>query len=227
MTRSVFYGFPAFVGSISGPTTCSFWTDDPAQIGWNSPQVTVDLSKNPEAARRGLISEADVQVDDHASLGTGGLTRIGPMFPGGTMIGAVYVEQKLMATKGLAEPGPRPYEWCTIQYYASEPAPLTNRRFYGFHAQIQSITGSIAVVSLWARGTSATPGQQPMGTWALDLAQYAHPTVATLAQISTAGQAGPLYLDARAGSGGVVQFDGPKTPRSLGGAFVKGGRHAR
>src|SRR6478609_2850902 len=99
MTRSVFYGFPAFVGSITGPTTCSFWTDDPAQIGWNSPQVTVDLSKNPEAVRRGAITEAQVQADDHALLGTGGMTRIGPMFPGGAMIGAVYLEQAFITAK--------------------------------------------------------------------------------------------------------------------------------
>src|SRR3569623_592670 len=110
MSRSVFYGFGAFVGSITGPTTCSFWPDDPAQIGWTSPQVKVDLSQNPEAVRRGLIAEDAVQADDHASWGTGGLTKIGPMFPGGAMIGAVYLQDAYMRTSGLAPPGTRPYE---------------------------------------------------------------------------------------------------------------------
>ena len=181
MSRSVFYGFPAFVGSITGPTTCSFWMDDPAQIGWTSPQVTVDLSKNPEAVRRGVIGEQDLQADDHASRGTGGMTRIGPMFPGGAMIGAVYLDEKFMTTNQLAPPGPRPYEWCVLQYWASEAAPLTSRRFYGFHAEILTLTGTVAMVSVWARGTSSTPGQAPMGTWPIDLATWTHPTSPGLA----------------------------------------------
>jgi len=227
MSRSVFYGFPAFVGSFTGPTTCTFWTDDPAQIGWTSPQVPVDLSKNPDAVRRGAIAEPDVQADDHASLGTGGMTKIGPMFPGGTMIGAVYLQESYMPSKGLAPPGPRPYEWCTIQYYASEPAPLTSRRFHGFHAQILSVTSGISMVSVWARGTSSIPGQAPMGTWPIDLNRWAHPVGPGVTQIATPGQAGALFLDALAGAAGVIQFDWPKIPKAYGGVFVNGGRHAR
>lgn len=227
MSRSVFYGFGAFVGSITGPTACSFWTDDPAVIGFTAPQIPVDLAKNPEAVRRGVITEADVQADDHASVGTGGQTKLGPMFPGGAMIGAVYLQESYMTSKGLAPPGPRPYEWCTIQYYASEPAPLTNRRFYGFHAQILSVTAGISMVSLWARGMSSIPGQAPMGTWPIDLARWAPPLGPGITQISAPGQAGSLFLDAQAGGAGLIQFDWPKMPKILGGIVVKRSRHAR
>ena len=45
--------------------------------------ITNDLAKNPQAYRNGTITLANVQIDDAPT--NGGLTKIGPTFPGGTM----------------------------------------------------------------------------------------------------------------------------------------------
>jgi hypothetical protein len=236
MARSVFYGVSAFVGSITGPTTCSFWPDDPARIGWGSPQFQVDLSMNPEAVRRGLITPADVWVDDHAAYKTGGLTTIGPMFPGGATVGLCYVEESRCAALGAFDPrsvgttGGQPYEWCTVVYHddVGTPAALAGRRFHGFHAEIHKSFGTVAIVSVWARGTSATKG--PMGTWTLDLAVHAHPVAAGFTQIGVAqGQpkTGAVFLEVMAGGGGVIPFDNPKNPRNVGGVLAPRGHRDR
>jgi hypothetical protein len=236
MARSVFYGVSAFVGSITGPTTCSFWPDDPARIGWTAPMFAVDLAKNPEAVRRGLIAPADVWVDDHVAYKTGGLTTIGPMFPGGSTVGLCYVEESQCAALGAYDPrspattGGAPYEWCTVVYYddVGTPPPLAGRRFHGFHAEIRKSFGSTAIVSVWARGTSTTKG--PMGTWTIDMAAHAHPVAAGFTQIGVAAgqpKTGALFLELLAGGGGVIPFDNPKTPRSVGGAVVRGGHRVR
>jgi len=236
MTRSVFYGVSAFVGSITGPTTCSFWPDDPAAAGWASTQFAVDLAKTPEAVRRGALALASVEVDDNTAYKTGGLTTIGPMFPGGATVGLCYVEESRCAGLGQydptkAHPGSgQPYEWCTVVYYddVGTSTTLAGRRFYGFHAEIRKSWGSVAQVSVWARGTSAS-GKGPMGTWALDLANDAHPIDTGFTQIGVAAgvpKAGALFLEWRAG-GGVIPMDAPKTPKSVGGALVRGGRHVR
>jgi hypothetical protein len=235
MTRSVFYGVSAFVGSIVDATTCTFWADDPARIGFTAPQFRFNLANNPEAVRRGTIQPNQVEVDDFAGYGTGGMTTIGPMFPGGTMMGVCYVEDTHCAALGQYDPRSsapgQPYEWCTVIYYDAnngDPPALVGRRFYGFHAQIQKLVGSVALVSLWARGTSRT--KPPLGTWWIDLATYAHPAttaISTFTQISAAQQAGPLFLDARAGTGGVIPFDVRKAPQNLGGIIVPRGRRVR
>lgn len=236
MTRSVFYGVSAFVGSITGPTTCSFWPDDPATCGWTSPQFGVDLSKNPEAVRRGTMGSTSVEVDDNTAYKTGGLTTIGPMFAGGATVGLCYVEQSRCAGLGKydpskAQPGSgQAYEWCTVVYYDGDgtSTALAGRRFYGFYAEIHKSWGSVAQVSVWARGTSAS-GKGPMGTWAIDLDKDAHPIEKGFTEIGVAAGApkiGALFLEWRAG-GGVIPFDIPKTPKSIGGVVVRGGHRVR
>jgi hypothetical protein len=227
MARSIFYGVGAFVGSITGPTTCTFWPDDPATVGWKSKQSAVDLAMNPEAVRRGTIAVVDLQADDFAGYGTGGLTKIGPMFPGGAMIGGLYLEEGYLAKIGLAKPGPRPYEWATLIYW---DGPLAGRRFHGFHAQIRKNQGSLAMLSVWARGTSHLPNQTPMGTWWVDLGTDCHPVEAGITEIGVAQgnpQSGAVFIDHKAGGGGVIAFDGPKNPKSLGSAVARRAHHVR
>jgi hypothetical protein len=235
MTRSVFYGVSAFVGSITGPTNCSFWPDDPAKLGWAPGQLfPVDLAKNPEAVRRGLIGATDVEVDDHAAYKTGGLTTIGPMFPGGATVGLCYVEENHCAKLGKYDPrtgtdAGNPYEWCTVVYHDDQttPPPLAGRRFHGFHAEIHKNFGGTAIVSVWARGTSAT--KSPMGTWTIDMNQ-AHPVAAGFTQIGVAqGQpkTGALFLELLAGGGGVIPYDTPKSPKWMGGVIPTRRRHVR
>lgn len=240
MARSVFYGVSAFVGTIKGKTTCSFWADDPNNLNPKfdtspSSLFTFDLSKTPEAVRRGDIpmpvpgTPNLVEVDDFAGYRTGGLTTIGPVFPGGATVGLCYIEESRCGALGQYDPrkaGPgQPYEWCTLVEY---DGALAGRRFHGFHAQIRSHVGSVAIVSLWARGTSGT--KAPMGTWPIDLATLAHPVAAGFTQIGVAQgnpQVGALFLELSAGTGGVVGFDEPKSPRNLGGLVPNGGRRDR
>jgi hypothetical protein len=230
MTRSVFYGVSAFVGSIKSKTSCAFWPDDPNNLGFDPNKLfAVDLSKNPEAVRAGVLQAAQVEVDDFAGYHTGGLTTIGPVFPGGATVGLCYVEESRCVGLGTYDPrngGPgQPYEWSTLVEY---DGALAGRRFHGFHAQIRSKVPntSVAIVSLWARGTSGT--KPPMGTWPIDLATLAHPIAAGFTQIGVAQgnpQVGALFLELSAGTGGVIAFDDPKTPRSIGGVLAPGGHH--
>ena len=225
MTRSVFYGVGAFVGSITGPTTCAFWPDDPNRLGWDANQlVPVDLAKNPEAVRRGAIQAGDVQVDDFTKMG--GMTSIGPVFPGGATLGLCYLEESRCAALGANDPrttGPgRPYEWCTVVYH---DGLMAGRRFHGFHATIIRNQGNLALVSLWARGTSLVANQPPRGTYWIDFDAFAHPVEPNLTAIGVgvaALKTGALFLDHRAssGGGGVIPFDDPKSPRWFGGAVA-------
>lgn len=225
MARSVFYGVGAFIGSITGPTTCAFWPDDPNKLKWDPTLlVKVDLANNPEAVRQCKIAQAD--VDDFAGYGSGGLTRVGPMFPGGATMGTLYLEESKCAALGVNDPtkGARAYEWMTVVYY---DGALAGRRFHGFHGLVQNVIGNVAMVSLWARGTSAVAGQGPMGTYALDLSAHFHPSDGTVPMIPiTKGTQGALFIDAKAG-GGVSTFDTPKTPKWAGGVPAPEGRRVR
>ena len=179
MSRSVFYGVGAFVGSVTGPTNVSFWPDDPVKLRWDaSLLVSVDLARNPEAVHRGTIlpdasGHYDIDVDDFAGYGTWGLTRIGPVFPCGTTVGTCYLEERKCAQLGALDPrtNGRPYEWATAVYY---DGALAGRRFYGFHGKVTNAIGRIGLVSLWGRGWSAVPGQTPIGTYWIDFDAFVH-----------------------------------------------------
>ncbi|MBV8760078.1 MAG: hypothetical protein JO257_22495 [Deltaproteobacteria bacterium] len=228
MARSVFYGVGAFVGSITGPTTCAFWPDDPKTLNWDLTKlVKVDLANTPEACRQGKINPAQVEVDDFAGYGTGGLTRIGPMFPGGATMGTVYLEESRAAKiPGDPTTAPRSYEWMTVVYY---DGALAGRRFHGFHAVVQKPgPGQTALVSLYPRGTSAVPGQVPFGTFWLDFGVHVHPADGSVPLIPpTAGSHGAVFIDTKASGGGVSPFDSPKTPRYIGGVVAPETRRVR
>ena len=72
MSKVTFYGLPAWVGAIHGPTVCEWWDHDPSQLQWNRALLhKLDLAKTPSAALAGQIPAAQVEVDDHATKGDG------------------------------------------------------------------------------------------------------------------------------------------------------------
>jgi hypothetical protein len=234
MTRSIFFGFGAFVGSIKGATQCAFWPGDPASFKWaSSAQIEVDLAMNPQLARGGKITPADIVVDDYAGYAVSGQTTIGPMWPGGTMNGTCWLES--MFWENLAKTGNQPprlpadaqchdYELCNVLYW---DGPLAQRRFQGLYATIQAEKGSLALCTVWQPGTSQIPGQNPLGTWWLDLDKLAHPIEKGFTEIGVGAgvpKQGALFLDIAART--IVPFDTPKNPRPMGG-IVPGGRRVR
>lgn len=236
MSRVTFYGFGAYVGSLTGLTECEFWDDDPVAIYKfaESALVPVDLAMNLSAARAGKISYKDIQVDDHRQ--DGGLTTVGPYFPTGAMIGAcwltdTYYEQ--LDFKPPRQPKSAPndaydYELTSYQYYGGEQ---NDRRFYGFHANIIDVKGPLSHVAIWNAGTGKVD-KDPAGTWWLDLAAVALPPEAPSARgkgkgkgkevrpprggasASVAVTAGPLFLEA-ATVKSLKLFE-PKRPVGLG-----------
>lgn len=223
MTRIVFHAFSAYVGSITGRTTCSFWPDDPASapINWSAKAlVGVDLARTPSAARAGTIAWTDVDTDDH--LTNGGLNTIGPLFPGGHMIGACWLSETYLGK--LAGKPPKPghahdHELKTI-VYANDPT-FGDKRFQGFHARIRatqqlSSGATLCQVELWNAGQGRHGA--PAGLWWLDLDTVAHPIAADATQVGPkAAPEGALFLDTSlknvylAGAG-----TGPKLPPSYG-----------
>ena len=231
MSRSVFYGFGAFVGKITGPTTCGWWWDDPAKLGWaDGALISIDLARSPSAVHGGRIEARDVVVDDFAGYGHGGLTKIGPMWPGGTMSGAIYIEKTFY--DAMPAPPPRlppdaqcrDYELCSVLYYSG---PLAKRRFHGLYAEILGSQGNLAHVKVWQPGSSMAH-VDPIGTYWVDLAQIAHPIEPGLTEVgigATDAKQGALFVDASAKK--VIPFDPPKTPHWLGGASERRRRVVR
>lgn len=219
MTRSVFYGFGAFVGSITGPTTCAWWADDPARLGWDPSQLTtVDLSKTPEAYRQQLIRIDEIQVDDHGDYDGAGHTQIGPMWPGGTMSGgcwleASYWQDTLGGKPDRQVPGWQGhlYELCIAIDWDADPE---GRRFNGYHAEIVgSPTGSLVQVKVWNPGTSLIPGMPPAGTWWIDLARHTLPIETGFTEIGSGAsdpKAGALFIDAEVAD--AMPLAWPKLP---------------
>jgi hypothetical protein len=204
MSKVTLYGLPAWVGAVHGPTICDWWSADPAQLNWDRSQLhTVDLSKTPSAAQAGHIKVSEIEVDDHTR--SGGRTTIGPLWPGGTSIGACWVSDHYFAkaTTGMAAgANQHNYEHTTIHYFDGEQ---NNRRFHGFHANVLQTHGPLSLVEIWNPGAGARPAK-PAGSWWLDLAADADPNTPPPAP----GKPGPLYLDAAKVSN--IALFGPKLP---------------
>jgi hypothetical protein len=197
MSRLEFYGFPAWVGTISSPTKCAWWAADPNQLGWDQQALfESDFAMTTSAALTGAIRPDQVEVDDHVSQG--GRTTIGPRWPGGAMVGACWIPAarwNQLATppqRAQATAGGRDYEYTVIQYFDNEQS---NRRFYGFHAKLAATPkGGLSLLELWSPGTSiANP--TPAGRWWLDLGVVADPRGPTIDPSTTEG---PIYIDQRA-----------------------------
>ncbi len=203
MSKVTFYGLPAWVGAIHGPTVCEWWDRDPGQLGWDRTLLhRVDLAKTPSAALAGHIPVSEVEVDDHTS--GGGRTTLGPLWPGGNPIGACWVSDSYLTQNGLTPPG---HEFQLVQYFDGEQQ---NRRFYGFQANLLQQQNNLSLVQLWNPGTG-TSSAPPAGTWWLDLGADADPGAPAL----SANRPAPLYLDTQAAKRLVV-FD-PKIPPFRGG----------
>jgi hypothetical protein len=208
MSKVTFFGLPAWVGAIHGPTVCEWWNHDPGQLAWDRSLLhRVDLAKTPSAALAGQLPVAQVEVDDHTTRG--GRTMIGPLWPGGTMIGALWVSESYLAANQLTAPS---HEFQLVQYFDGEQQ---NRRFYGFQASVLQTQNHLSLVQLWHPGTGATSAP-PAGTWWLDLGADADPSKPP----PTTGQPAPLYLDAAATSR-LVTF-GPKLPTYQGSSAFPG-----
>lgn len=201
MTRTVFYGFGAFIGSIRGATRCEWWAEDPTSLQWaTAALITTDLGKNVSAARAGTIPIADIEVDDHRI--DGGLTTAGPLFPAGATIGAIWLSEGYWQSLGGVKPQRlagtlandyHDYELTSVQCWDGE---LDDRRFYGFHAHIKATAPpNLTLVEIWNPGTAKT-SPKPAGEWWLDLDKAAHPIAPGLTAIAAGGaQTGALFLD--------------------------------
>ncbi len=217
MSRTTFYGFGAYVGSVRSLTGCAWWDDDPVRVhGFlQSALVPVDLAKNLSAARAGTIAYDDMQCDDHRQ--DGGLTGIGPMFPGGVMIGACWLTEQYyskLPNKPPRQPASAPddaydYELTSYQYYGGEQ---NDRRFFGFHARIVGTNGPLTNVEIWHGGTGKIGGGTSAGTWWLDLAVVALP--ASAGTSAAASAPGALFLDAATAKSLALRE--PKRPPDLG-----------
>lgn len=203
MSKVTFYGLPAWVGAIHDPTVCEWWDRDPSQLSWDRALLhRVDLAKTSSAALAGHIAVSEIEVDDHTSKG--GRTTIGPLWPGGTAIGACWVSDSYLANNGLTPPGP---EFQLVQYFDGEQQ---NRRFYGFQANLLQQQNNLSLVQLWNPGTAASTAP-PAGAWWFDLSTDTDPNVPALAT----NQPAPLYVDTQVAKRLVV-FD-PKLPPYTGG----------
>jgi hypothetical protein len=203
MSKVTFYGLPAWIGAIHSPTVCEWWDRDPTQLNWDRSLLhKLDLAKTPSAALANQVPVSQVEVDDH--FGRGGRTTIGPLWPGGTTIGACWVSESYLAKHGMAPPS---HEFQVVQYFDGEHQ---NRRFYGFQANVLQQQNHLSLVQLWHPGTGAG-GAAPAGTWWLDLGADADPNTPP----PTPNQPAALYLDTRAASR-LVTFD-PKLPPYSGG----------
>lgn len=193
MTRVTFHGSAAWVGAIHSPTACDWWSADPSTLGWDRAQLrALDLAMTPSAALAGRIPATLIEVDDHTT--SHGRTTLGPLFPGGAMIGAAWVTEGYLAKLGLPVPVAAPeggsgfaYEYTTVQYFDGEQG---NRRFHGFHARVLQVQAPLSLVQLWSPGTGAA-GAGPVGAWWLDLAAVADPRTPPL----TVGLPGALLLE--------------------------------
>jgi hypothetical protein len=221
-SRSVFYGFGAWVGQQTGTTSCTWYPQDPVTL---APQfdpnklIPNNLAANPNAHLTKAMPITDIQVDDAPPHGA--LTRLGPTFPNGLMIQSLWMEathyNALAANKKPARiPSDfacRDFELTTVLYWSG---PLANRRFWGFYVEINSEAAPSALVSIWPAGKSLDAGQGPaLSVW-LDLSVQCHPIEASFTTVGCGAGAkkGALFIDAPT----VISLGlgGPKLPKATG-----------
>lgn len=217
-TKIVFHAFAAYVGSVKGQRQVSFWTDDPSSgsISWSASQLfSLDLGQTPSRAAAGHCSWDDVDVDDFTLQG--GLTTLGPMYPGGAMIGCVWLTEAFMKRNSLPEsqkPGHAHGYELRMVLYADSANKV--RRFQGFHAQVLTPrSGKLTQLRVWNAGAGRANGHS--GVFGLDLDEISDTTESTVKGSSSAGADGSLYVDVEKktiylASGGT----GPKIPKAQG-----------
>jgi hypothetical protein len=194
MTRTVFYGFGAYVGTINAQRQCAWWPDDPNALNWtNSLLVPTDFSKTPSAARQGAIPVSDIIVDD--DILAGGLTELGPLFPLGRPVAACWLRDTFWDQLGANKPPRLPnndwydYELTSVQYWDGE---LDNRRFFGFHGEILGVHATLSQLKLWHPGWAKGPSPRVAAVAWLDLSQVTDPNFTTL---HDQGDRGAVFID--------------------------------
>jgi hypothetical protein len=184
---------------MADPSTIDF---DPNRL------VNIDFGATPTAARLQRIKIHDIEIDDHFT--DGGLTTVGPRWPGGNPIGAAWLASRicdrLKPTPTRVRAGGHEYEYTSYQYFEGEQH---DRRFYGFHARIIDTQGSVTRVELWNRGTSISDPQHPASAWWFDLNAVADPNHTVINPIGKVLE-GALFLDAH--TVGLIQVSDPKIP---------------
>lgn len=209
--RTVFVMTGAFLGRIDGERCCAFWADDPSEHAFAPERlIAIDLARSPVAAAAGLIDWRDVQVDD-AWSGPGGAiagTTLGPAWPELQLAGVVFLAEPFWRAlpERIRPPCPprggegRPYEFMTVTYRRDHADPRSGRRYAGHHAEIVETHGRLALVEIYAPGTSLAPGATPQRTW-IDLSDPeqcdAGPDALTTIGVNAA-RAGALFLHAGA-----------------------------
>ncbi|HWU85647.1 MAG TPA: hypothetical protein VN253_00120 [Kofleriaceae bacterium] len=210
------------MGRLDARTACSWWADDPNNLGFDQDRlITVDLAKNPAAYLAGSISIADLQVDDAPC--DGGLTKLGPTWPTGSTINGLWLESTFYDNLKNRPEFPQrfmscyPYELTTAIYWAPASKGIT-QRFWGYHAEISSERGTLALCTIWTPGTAMT--QKPAGSWWLDLATQADSIQNGLTTVGVGAvpKQGALFLDAVAARG--LGLAGPKLPPWAGGQSI-------
>jgi hypothetical protein len=222
-SRSVFYGFGGWVGQQQGPTSTAWWPTDPQTQSPHFDQsllITSDLAKNPQMVRLGGQAPTTIDVDDPPLYGGG--TKLGPTWPTGSTINAVWMESNKWAALAAPVKPPRiptgyqcrDYELTTVVYWTG---PLANRRFWGYYAEITSEQGANALCSIWPAARSLEPRVAPAGSWWLNLSQVAHPIEPGFTAIGvgvTHIKQGALFLDSATTAN--LGLSEPKLPRGQG-----------
>jgi hypothetical protein len=159
-TKTMFYGVGAWVGKVLGEKQVAFWPLPPEEyVPPFDPKklLEVDLAKAPAHAKT-ATDWAALQADDHVNLH--GSTTLGPFFPDGTSVGAVYMPEtylrklKLWPWKQPALFNAQDYEFHTVIYREDDGS---FRRFRGTYARVIQIKGNLAEVLLYGPGTSGDP----------------------------------------------------------------------
>jgi len=216
--RTIFLGFGAYVGRIASQTRCELWTEDPTEHGFAADAlIAVDLGKCTTAAMNGRIDWAEVEVDDHVNVG--GLTGIGPLWPEGATLGAVYLADHFVKRLAVRPTLPvidgEPYELKTVVYHPGTADPRAGRRYCGFHAKVLDRRGSHALVQIYPGGSSKS--LPPLAARWIDLRSVEVCDVGASSMTAIGAQdEGALFLEWELATTWRVSsrtaFDGPKLP---------------
>lgn len=201
--RWIFVGTGAHVGRVDSEYSCGFWADNPLDPTVRFDPgllVPVDLRRSPSY----VAAPGDVVVDDFVT--DGGLTGVGPGFPTGGFLGAIWLEEGYWAKLPPAiKPRIPPsgssaydYEYKTVLYWPSSADPRAGRRYVGTYAKIVGAAKGTDTyeVDVWSPGTSATG--KPAARLIVDLSSIDYCDPEAMGGLTTLGAktpAGALYLE--------------------------------
>ena len=221
-TSTLFYGFGAYVGRLNGLRQVEWWPDAPATLKWDPAKlIATDLAKTPLAVANGEIAIDDIEVDDH--IVNTGLTRIGPRYPQGEMVGAIWLAKGFYDALPANVRPPRQstqdgadYELTSVLYWNGT---TPGRRFFGFRGRIASNPGGgITRVEVWHGGRGRVANEKPRGPFDLDFAKDVDPTHTAIGP--GGAQDGAIFIEDQKAR--ELQLRSPKIPESSGFDFFPG-----